>query len=557
MQMKGFEGFIVEGVDSWEPEPFISAPRFELAISTSSDVKGPILHFSSHLKSLHLQYSLYRYYAIGVANLAFQDIFASTRGRTRTAESPVHGSREGQGLKNVSDPKHAPELVTFEVKTGLLQLKATMPSDPQMMLQIYGGEFGRNRWAMPYARSRLSRLYAEAPRVKSTWVRIVSIKQLRVDLRESRKKVGKNYVDERSVDVSSDFMRLAVPHQLVPHKIFDNITDVMKATEQLHHRFKTGTNDYILQKKPVEPRKVPRISLRSKIIMIEMEDGLFDWKLGTIYRAGLIEQNQRLAREAAFELKAKRIHEQYQRRESSRYRSHPSYTSQRGRSKPNESESAKERNKSRERRSHSFPAYHFDRHRGRPLRYDPDCPCEITGAAEIAEAEARNKLDEYNARSWKQRIARALQYQKRSMHDIRSIFKGNDETPEAHDSSETIVALPDRPGLMSALISDLHIIVDKPSFPLEKYSEYLHAVGKGMPRDMEYSLLIPMNLQINMGEARVTLRDYPLPLLHVPAIRPGQSPRLPSWSLKTDFIIAEEYRDSESTRQVMVEVVPP
>ncbi|EHL02627.1 putative UPF0648 protein C3H5.09c [Glarea lozoyensis 74030] len=60
-----------------------------------------------------------------------------------------------------------------------------------------------------------------------------------------------------------------------------------------------------------------------------------------------------------------------------------------------------------------------------------------------------------------------------------------------------------------------------------------------------------------MGEARVSLRDYPLPLLHVPAIKPGQSARLPAWSLKTDFVIAEEFRGSESTRHVQVDVVPP
>ncbi|KAK5015341.1 Protein SABRE, partial [Cryomyces antarcticus] len=85
----------------------------------------------------------------------------------------------------------------------------------------------------------------------------------------------------------------------------------------------------------------------------------------------------------------------------------------------------------------------------------------------------------------------------------------------------------------------------------------MYKVGKGMPRDMKYSLLIPMNLHISMGEARFALRDYPLPLLHVPAIRSGQSPRLPSLSLKTDFIIAEEFRDTESERHVNVVVVPP
>ena len=78
-----------------------------------------------------------------------------------------------------------------------------------------------------------------------------------------------------------------------------------------------------------------------------------------------------------------------------------------------------------------------------------------------------------------------------------------------------------------------------------------------MPKDTQYSLLIPLHVQIDMGEARMTLRDYPLPILHIPAIRPGQSPRLPSWSLKTDFVIAEEYRGETSTKRVNVQIVPP
>ena len=53
------------------------------------------------------------------------------------------------------------------------------------------------------------------------------------------------------------------------------------------------------------------------------------------------------------------------------------------------------------------------------------------------------------------------------------------------------------------------------------------------------------------------LRDYPLNLLHVPAIRAGQPPKLASWSLRADFVIAEEFRDAESTRNVRVEIVPP
>ncbi len=44
--------------------------------------------------------------------------------------------------------------------------------------------------------------------------------------------------------------------------------------------------------------------------------------------------------------------------------------------------------------------------------------------------------------------------------------------------------------------------IDKPSFLMSELPDFLHKVGKGMPRDTPYALLIPMHVQVNMGEAR-------------------------------------------------------
>ncbi|KAG9241968.1 golgi-body localization protein domain-containing protein [Calycina marina] len=143
------------------------------------------------------------------------------------------------------------------------------------------------------------------------------------------------------------------------------------------------------------------------------------------------------------------------------------------------------------------------------------------------------------------------------MRDLRARFWGPDQLPDDMEDTENILEVPQRPALMTALISDLHITIDKPSFPPSQLPEFMHRVGKGLPYDTKFSLLVPMFVQLDMGEARVTLRDYPLPLLHVPAIKPGQSPRVSAWSLKTDFVIGEEYQGPESLRNVKVVIIPP
>ena len=555
VHVRGFEGFVLEGTDKTETDSFVSMPRFEVAFSTSSDNEGPIFHINTHLKALYIQYSLYRYYSFGVATKVIQRAFAiDQRNKPDNASSSL-SSGDGNMSAAHGHPR-GKELVTIDLRNDLLQIKAKMPADPPMMLEIMGVETGRHRWAKPFFRSQVVRLFVEAPGIRNTWARFVVIKAFRADLREVRKKRSRVITEEKSFDLANDFIRISVPHGLVLYKVVDNIVNVAKASKQLHHRFKTGTNEYILEQKPEEPKQLPRISIRSKVFLFDVEDGPFDWKLSTIYRVGLIEQKQRLAREEAYYAKVKHVQSSRHKKASLRPRDLGAQNQPRSASQPSQPDSArdrKDRPESRTRHRSSSPRSH---RRFRTIRYDPEGQCSLSQETKVSADEAWQKLQKYNAQSWKKRIDTVYGIQGRGMREIRGIFWGGDLLPGNQDSNERIIQMSDRPGLSTTLISDLLVVIDKPSFPIKDYPKFINSVGKGMPLDMQYSLLIPMNIQINMGEARVTLRDYPLPLLHVPAIRPGQSPRLPSWSLKTDFVIAEEYRGPISTRQVAVEVVP-
>lgn len=565
--VRGLEAFVVESADRWEVDPFVSIPRFEVAFSTLSDHQGPVFHIHSHVRTLLVQYSLYRHYAIGVAVSVLRKAFlhevadvseASTPQTPKTPKMPRHQHTGSQYLspptpdfpfQHDDDGKPGAELISVDFKATFVQIKADMPANPPMMLHIHALEAGRHRWSPPFFHTRLIRLYAEPPRMRGVWAKMISIKNGRLDYRESRRKLPSGgYQDEKMFDIVTDAIRGAIPHELVVNKVSDNITNVIKAVQQLHHRFKTGTNEYILDKGPVEPKNVPKISVKCKALLFDLEDGAFEWKLGMIYRAGRIEQMQRLAREEAFKVKVKKIHEEARKETSVRARS----TGVRGRSRNSgaswvRSQSADERR----------PSSSHERDRDRAPRYDPEGGCGISGHTLVSIADARTKLNEHNSRSWRARIDRFYQTSRNGVKDIRSTFWGTSHVPDDFEDGENILETPERPSLMSALVHDLHFTIDKPSFPMKQLPDFLHKVGKGMPRDMKYSLLVPMNVQINMGEARITLRDYPLPLIHVPCLKSGQSSRLPALSLKTDFVVAEEFRGIESTRQVLVNVIPP
>lgn len=559
VHVNGLEGLIIDSVEGSTADPFVALPKFEVAFSTSTDAHGPLFHINSHAKSLQIQYSIYNHFAIGVAVLTFRRMFVAPGSLLADPE------REKHYPSMTTPPSPEPnknefnfnEITTIDFKANLVQVKARMPSDPPLMLQVFGIDAGRHRWATPFARCKLARLYAGTPGMHGVWSRIVSLKGLRLDLREMRKKQGKHVTEEKSLDIATESIRIGVPHGLVLHEIFDNIANVIKTVEQLHHHFLTGSDEYILAKHPEGPKKVPRISVRSQILVFEIEDSPFEWKLGTIYRAGLIEQQQRLARAEAFRLKVKKMESPSQRRGSSRLRATSAQPpASRSRSQSRTGNFGHRRSKSLHPPIREESPEGNRRGRGRKMRYNAEGKCEMSGSSHLSIEKAHEKLQRFNAESWKKRIDRALYTQNHIMKDFQRLLWGIDELPEEVEQHEPIMSIPQRPSLLSAVISDLGIIIDRPSFPLNECSKFLHDIGKGMPMDMKYGLLVPMNLRVTMGEIRCSLRDYPLPFLHVPAIRSGQSPRLPSLSLNTDFVIAEEFQGTESERHCNIIVCP-
>ncbi|KAF7557332.1 hypothetical protein G7046_g6077 [Stylonectria norvegica] len=560
---RGMEAQIMDAVDRLEPEPFINIPRLEVSFSASSDGHGPMFHVQASVRTVLAQYSLYRHYAVGVAIMTLRTAFMRTsrdaprprdQGITINASfgpnrlAPPDLAQNSTGSSTIT-----PELVTFDFKAALIQLKAEMPSDPAMMLHMYGLETGRHRYSTPYIIAKLVRLYTEPPRMRNVWARLMSVKSGRLDIRESKRKTPLGpVVEERMIDIVTEAVRIAVPHEVIVSRITDNFINVVKAVQQLHHRFKTGTNEYILEKKPEGPKEVPKVSVRTRNFLFELEDGAFEWKLGIIYRTGMIEQTQRLAREEAFRVKLKRVREEEIRRGSSKIRSRSTY----GRGRSDNTSSSWNRTRSLDVLSRATGG--SGPQRGRIPRYDPDSEnLGVNGSSKISEREARDHLDMFNAQTWRKRIEKAYQASQDNMTEFRGQFWGANQLPDDIEEAENLLEVPRRPALMSTMITDLHFTVDKPTFPMKDLPDFLHKIGKGMPKDMLYSLLVPMHVAISMGEAKVTLRDYPLPFLHIPAMKYGQSSKLQSVSLKANFVIAEEFRGVESTRRVRVNVIPP
>ncbi|KAI1000375.1 UPF0648 protein [Podosphaera aphanis] len=563
VHLRGLEVFIVESIRKWEAKPSVIMPEMEGTFFTTSDSHGPVFDVTLFVQSLLIHYSLYRHYACGLALTILRKAFMQTPADQHEAELAraavnkfdIDGrlSTNQFYAQNASEhPFAIRELISFNFKSNLLQLKAQMPSDPAMMLSIYNFEAGRHRWASPFFVAKFAQLYAEVPRVPRSWASIICIKGLRLHHRESKKKKSNGeIINEQLLDINAEAIRLAIPHQLILHKVVDNIINTLKSVGQLHQKFITGINQPMLEKHAETPKVLPKISIRSNSLLFELEDGAFESKLGVIYRTGLVEQKQRLARQAAFDVKEQKI-EKETREHSTKNRNrsvHP-----RGRSKNTGRSHNRPRSRSLDENIICSLQPESQNHK---LRYNPDKFCEITSSAKISVKEAYENLQVYNAQSWKRRIDGIFKQIRTKNKAMREAFWGSNETPEDIVSAAEILQISERPALLEALISNLQVNIENPSFPLNELPNFINRIGKGMPHDMQYSLLVPMHVQLDVGETRVTLRDYPLPLLHVPPIDAGQPVRLPALSLKADFVIAEEMRGHESTRLDKVDIVPP
>jgi len=564
LHLRGLDTFMVDGPDSWEPDPFFQIPHFDLAFATSNDAEGPVLHISSFAKSFSLNYSMYRHYSVIVAAQVLRESFGgmakaasvNAQSTKRVADNELHTQRwSDKETIESQECEEDVEFVSVDVKLQYVKIKASMPDDPPMMLEIHQLDTGRHRWGFPFLKTKHCRVYAESPKVKSCWARLISLRHFRLDLREVKRRSEEKVTDEKSIDLSADAIRIAIPHQLTLYKVTDNVLNTVKACQQMHHRFKTGTNEYILEKKPESAKIVPKVFLKTKALLLELEDDPFEAKLGLIYRVGLTEQKKRLARESAFEAKVKKMEEQERRKSGETSRTTAAAPTEshrfRGRARTWRQEStlaSSLRPKSRQ-QSAATPLG------GKNMRYDPESAAGPSGNASVSIDDAWERLQELSSVAWIKRIRSAKEQQRVRMGEAREMFWGHDDLLTDTAETETTLGLPMVPSLMAAFFNDVTIGVDKPSFPLSELPKFLHRVGKGLPEDTLFALLVPLSTKLSFSEGRVLLRDYPLPFIHVPHPRVGQ--RDHAWTLQADFVLAEEFRGSESMRHAKVNIVPP
>ncbi|KAG8929196.1 hypothetical protein FRC02_005895 [Tulasnella sp. 418] len=279
--------------------------------------------------------------------------------------------------------------------------------------------------------------------------------------------------------------RLRIPYKFIFSDLVTDVAVSIKATKHL------ATTSFAKQfvpmaKPPVEDAKrVPLINLHVECLIVEAADDPFESRLNMIWRAGLVEHRARIERDQAFSAKVEAIKAAEEGRQSSEVMT-------------------------------------SDGRQG-----------GVSPAHSISIQEAKDRLGLYNAQRWVQ--VHKLARDKLIAHEESVAYRIRDPAAAlVQYTMPPFEVYTERasPPVIRAVLDNVGLHLKQAQFEDSTFADFMNELG-GIPRETEYTLLIPLHLTWAMDSAQITIRDYPLPLLSITGCEKA-------WECSTNLVIAEE-----------------
>ena len=292
-----------------------------------------------------------------------------------------------------------------------------------------------------------------------------------------------------SVAVKGESLRLRIPHGYVLADLIIDITVVAKAAKHLVQIVRSGMFTDMPAPESEGPNLSPSMVFDIQSFCIEVIDDPFESRLSAIWRIGLEAVKQRLEREEAFTAKLAVIQ-----------------------------------------------AAGDDS--GTKVVVEGSHDYRFSARHTVSIEDARRRLDEVHFLDWKFRLQNMRNsWSKQESEILYRLYGPQAMSDRAQFPNSKIAVDTEVPPLFRLFIFSLNLSISLPSFPLDKMPDFLYEQGKGLPRDTEFSLLIPLHINFTLDSIRITIRDLPIPLLHV---QRDSDSRKPTWTFDSDVVIAEE-----------------
>ncbi|KAI0796722.1 golgi-body localization protein domain-containing protein [Abortiporus biennis] len=415
--------------------------------------------------------------------------------------SPPSKATASPELKSVQS--HATTLnVDLSWKIDRLQLLWEFPLKSKLYARVMSlsGQMSPNKiisvgFKNMVLATSLDTTFDGSPRVE--WEEISRFVDWRIDIQPDQKPLA--------VTIDAESARLRIPFEFVLADFILDINVTIKCIKHLVRMVPTGRFSQPLTPEAEEAKNMPNLILRVACLTVEIADEKIESRLALIWRAGFEATRLRLERDEAFEAKAATIL-QAEKRDGS----------------------------------------------GSPENVDSDF--QFTSEHTISIAEARDRLNQLHAGAWKSRFRQAHVQEARREHILSGKSFGKVTMGQVTGDIVEVNNPQPVPPMFRMRFDELSFRLSQPSFTKDELSEFLFVQGNGLPRDSEFSLLIPMHLNFTVSALRMAYREYPLPLLNIPR---HSQPGFPSFEFDSDIVIAEEMGTANSVEWVECAIVKP
>ncbi|PPQ99072.1 hypothetical protein CVT24_003632 [Panaeolus cyanescens] len=310
------------------------------------------------------------------------------------------------------------------------------------------------------------------------------------------------------ISVDGDSGRFRIPCGFILSKLVHDASVVAKAARHIVHMAAAGCYFDMPSPTPEGPKSVPHLTIRLGYLCLEAQDDPFESKLGLIWRAGEDAVKSRLEREDAFAAKVSTIL-------AAESITSPTLQGQEGET-------------------------HY--------QFSPQHTVSIE--------EARRRMDDVHFLDWNLRLQHSEEHRWEKESAVLRRLNGSYEAESSVPlpSFMKIPPVTSDPPLLRVMFEGLCLTISPPSFEPEKLPDVMYDLGNGLPRDTQFSLLVPMHVHFTLSSLKITLRDYPLPLVHIP---PREDRSQIAWTFDTDIIIAEEMGTEHSVDWVDCPIITP
>ncbi len=400
-------------------------------------------------------------------------------------------------VEPASEPRR-PLNLSAEINFPSVTAHFAFPLKEQLILYFGGVSVSRPADGHMFAGVEQLLAYVPSSREAGSWEELGRIKRLGIKVSEPASPLA--------ISIDADALRVRIPVGYQLSKLVLNLNVTVKAVKLL--ALDLGQKDFSTVHKPgpEAPKNVPKIDFNIKHMSLEAKDNPIETNLNLIWRAGLVEQETRNALEDAFEQKLQIISEK---------------------------------------QDAEVSLNDEDEQLNGLLR-----STKLTAKHAVPLEEARYRLDWWKSRSWVKRIRAAKQEQRR--REATALKHMQNIGPDVR-LPVTITASSQTAPLFRAALDGVKLSVCKADMSLPEILKYMSDVSSPFDDDVEFSLMVPLQLSLSMDQVTVKLRDYPLPLIRV---QPATSGDRPAFHLETPFIIAEELRGDDSYMLVPCDVIP-